>query len=177
MNNFNNIIKNGEYHLINVQSMANKPPTKHNVGTLCVSKADGSNTKTQHFYTFNGTYVRHRADGLTNWGEWKHLPINETIPVPTKGGWGGSTVLAKSGCNCTMVGMISGGPGGGSIVLAKLEDGYRPILESTNIMIEFPPGMPEQPITVDIKTDGSVIARSVTDGASISLNGASYVAK
>ena len=76
-NDFNNANTNGMYHIINCQSLKNKPPTIENVGNLIVMSGTENNSlsKVQYFIPFNNTgfYMRTRGYGLDEWMEWKEI--------------------------------------------------------------------------------------------------------
>ena len=80
----NNAVSNGMYHVINMLSLTNRPPTTENVGNLIVmgGTSDASLSKVQYFIPFNcsGIYIRTRGYGLAEWQPWKEIVTTTKEP-------------------------------------------------------------------------------------------------
>lgn len=107
-NDFNNANTNGMYHIINCQSLKNKPPTIENVGNLIVMSGTENNSlsKVQYFIPFNNTgfYMRTRGYGFDEWMEWKEIATTtktDILVTPTNG-------LKVTGNNVSFVEEIAG---------------------------------------------------------------------
>ena len=81
---FNNVNIIGMYHVIDVQSWSNKPPTVENVGNIIVMGGTNNNSlsKVQYFIPYNNTgiYIRTRGYGLSEWMGWQQIATTTKTP-------------------------------------------------------------------------------------------------